>query len=440
VSGVPHSEEAERAVLASILLDPMTWWSEVEAALDVDDFYRSRHREIYRAMATVVASGATPDLTLLRAELDRRGSLDTVGGLAYLAALDLDLPDLGRVPEYVRVVKDRALRRKTVNLARRLMRQVTDADDVCSVLAEGETALRELAVSGAADELRPLGAAVDSALEAIEDGRAAAGMPSGLVDLDRLLHGLNAGHLIVIAGRPGQGKSALAQTIAQHVALRVGAPVAFFSFEMTERELGLRVLCSEASVPFSNLRRGHLSRGQWGRLAEARKRLAAAPMYIDDRSAATPADVAAISRRLQREEGLGLIVLDYLQLMSAGGRRSENRNLEIGLITRALKALAKELAVPVLLLSQLSRESERRGGDKRPQLADLRDSGAIEADADVVLFVFREEVYRPNDPSLRNLAELIVGKHRHGATGTVEAVFLGETTTFKSMERAHAAA
>jgi replicative DNA helicase len=242
---------------------------------------------------------------------------------------------------------------------------------------------------------------------------------------------LNRGNLIIIAGRPGMGKTSLALNIAQFVAIHQNKPVGVFSLEMSEQELALRILCSEADVSFSRLRAGHLSQKQWQQIVQTVRRLSPAPLFIDDSPNPSLLEVASKTRRLKAELGLELIILDYLQLMQAGGKY-ENRNLEIAAISRSLKQLAKELEIPVIALSQLSRQPERRSGDHRPQLADLRESGSIEQDADLVAFVYRDEIYNPDDPSNRGLAELIVSKHRNGETGTVELVFLGETTTFKN--------
>jgi replicative DNA helicase len=249
-----------------------------------------------------------------------------------------------------------------------------------------------------------------------------------------MTHGLNRGNLIIIAGRPGMGKTSLALNISQHVAIRERRGVAIFSLEMSQQELALRILCSESNVPFSSLRRGHLSQAQWGRIIQAARGCSDAPLYIDDSPNPTLLEVASKGRRLKAEKGIELLILDYLQLMQAGGRY-ENRNLEIAAISRGMKQLAKELEIPVIALSQLSRQPERRGSDHRPQLSDLRESGSIEQDADLVAFVYRDELYNPDDEDVKNLAELIVAKHRNGETGTVELVFLGETTSFRNLDR-----
>jgi replicative DNA helicase len=269
-------------------------------------------------------------------------------------------------------------------------------------------------------------------------GRALTGVPTGFVDFDKMTHGLGRGALYIVAGRPGMGKTSFALNIASHVAIRERKTVGIFSLEMGQQELALRILCAEADIDFSRLRTGHLSQQQWMKTLQKMSEISKAPLYIDDSASPTLLEVSSKARRLRAEKGLELLVVDYLQLMQAGGR-FENRNLEISAITRAMKQLAKELEIPVVLLSQLSRAPERRGSDHKPQLADLRESGAIEQDADLVAFVYREEVYNREDPALKGLADLIVAKHRNGETGEIKLVFKGETTRFFSYDPAYAA-
>ena len=260
------------------------------------------------------------------------------------------------------------------------------------------------------------------------------GVASGFTDFDAMTRGLNPSNLIIIAGRPGMGKTSLALNIAQHVAIRENQAVGVFSLEMSQQELALRVISSEADVPFGPMRSGHLSQKQWNAMIEKVREVSSAPIYIDDSANPSLLEVASKARRLKAEKGLSLLIVDYLQLMQAGGRY-ENRNLEISAITRGLKQLAKELNLPVIALSQLSRQPERRGGDHRPQLADLRESGSIEQDADLVAFIYRDEVYNQETED-QGVAELIVAKHRNGPTGTVRLVFFGERTKFCNYARA----
>jgi replicative DNA helicase len=258
-------------------------------------------------------------------------------------------------------------------------------------------------------------------------------VPTGFIDFDRISHGLNRGNLIIVAGRPGMGKTSFALNIAQHVAIRERRAVGIFSLEMGQQELALRILCSEADISFSRLRAGRVSQKEWTRIIQTVRSNSESPLFIDDSANPTLLEVASKARRLKAEKGLALLVLDYLQLMQAGGRY-ENRNLEIAAISRGLKQLAKELDLPVIALSQLSRQPERRGSDHRPQLADLRESGSIEQDADLVAFIYRDEMYNPTEEN-KGLAELIIAKHRNGETGTVELVFLGDTTSFRNLDR-----
>ncbi|MCG8460980.1 MAG: replicative DNA helicase, partial [Holophagales bacterium] len=261
------------------------------------------------------------------------------------------------------------------------------------------------------------------------------GLPTGFYDWDRITQGLVAGNLIIVAGRPGMGKTSFAINVAQHVAIRERKAVGIFSLEMGDQELAMRILASEANLPFGLLRAGQLSQNQWGGLYERVRTIEKAPLYIDDSPNPSLAEIASKSRRLKAEHDLALLIVDYLQLMQAGGR-FESRQLEIAYISRGLKQLAKELEIPVVALSQLSRQTERRAGDHRPQLADLRESGSIEQDADMVCFVYRDEMYNKDDPEVKGLAELIVSKHRNGQTGTVNLVFQGETTSFRNFSRA----
>ena len=436
---LPHSEESERAVLAAVLLDPSVLPS-MSARLTEEDFYQDRHRLIYGTMVSLQEEGTAIDLRTIQARLEQQDKLQAVGGLAYLAGLDLDLPDLGRVDSYVEIIKERSIRRRLISASQEILRDCLDGGvEASEALGRAERAVFGLGEEAIRKGFVQLGSVLHETLEDLEErpGSTLIGVPTGFTDLDRITHGLNRGNLIIIAGRPGMGKTSFALNCCQHVALREGRPVGIFSLEMSSQELGLRILCSEAGVPFSRLRSGHLSQKQWSRIIQCTRQVGDAPLYIDDSPNPSLLEVASKARRLKAEKGLELLVLDYLQLMQAGGRY-ENRNLEIAAISRGMKQLAKELELPVIALSQLSRNPERRGSDRRPQLADLRESGSIEQDADLVAFIFREEVYSPDDPEVEGLAELIVAKHRNGETGTVELAFLGETTTFKNLDRHHA--
>lgn len=437
---LPHSEESERAVLAAILLDSSVLPS-ISGRLRSEDFYLDRHRILYESVLTLQEGNGAVDLRTVQARLEQQGKLDAAGGIAYLSGLDLDLPDLGRVDAYVEIIKERSVRRRLIGASQEIIRDCLDGGlEAQEALGRAEQAVLGLGEEAIQRGFVQLSSVLHETLEDLEErpGSTLIGVPTGFIDFDRITHGLNRGNLIIIAGRPGMGKTSFALNVCQHVALREKRAAGIFSLEMSAQELGLRILCSEADVPFSRLRSGHLSQKQWGRLIQSTRQIGDAPLFIDDSPNPSLLEVASKARRLKAEHGLELVILDYLQLMQAGGRY-ENRNLEIAAISRGMKQLAKELDLPVIALSQLSRNPERRSGnDKRPQLADLRESGSIEQDADLVAFIFREEIYKPDDPELEGLAEVIIAKHRNGETGTVELAFLGETTTFKNLDRHHA--
>jgi replicative DNA helicase len=433
---LPHSEESERAVLAAVLLDSRLLPT-VAGRLRAEDFYFERHQLLYGAMIELQEVQVEIDLRTLQAKLEQQAHLEAVGGLAYLAGLDVDLPDLGNVESYAEIVKERSVRRRLIQASGEIIRDCLDGGlEANEALGRAEQAILGLGEESIRRGFNSLTSVIQTTLAEIEDrpGSAIIGVPTGFIDFDSMSHGLNKGNLIIVAGRPGMGKTSFALNVAQHVAVRENRCVGIFSLEMSEQELALRVLCSEAGVGFSKLRRAHLSDAEWRRVHQAARDCSNARLYIDDSPNPTLLELASKARRLKAEKGLDLVILDYLQLMQAGGKY-ENRNLEIAAISRGMKQLAKELEIPVMALSQLSRQPERRGSDHRPQLADLRESGAIEQDADMVAFIYRDEVYNKDDPENQGLAELIISKHRSGETGTVHLVFLGETTTFKTLGR-----
>lgn len=433
---LPHSQEAERAVLASVLLDPACLHT-VAGRLQVEDLYSERHRILYQALLDLQEERVDIDLRTLQASLEQKAQLDAIGGIAYLAELDLDLPDVGRVDTYVELVKERSVRRRLIQSCSEITRDSLDGGvPAAEALANAERSILALGEEAIRTGFIPIGKVFQETLEDLEErpGSTLVGVPTGFIDLDRITHGLNKGNLIIIAGRPGMGKTSLALNIAQHVAFREERTVGVFSLEMSAQELTLRVLCSEAEVDFGRLRSGHLSQKQWSRVIQAARKNSKGPLFIDDSASLTPLELSSKARRLKAEHALSLLIVDYLQLMGGGGRY-ENRNLEIAAITRGLKQLAKELEIPVIALSQLSRQPERRGKDHRPQLSDLRESGSIEQDADMVSFVYRDEVYNQDDPDNKGMAELIIAKHRNGETGTVPLVFLGGITSFRNLSR-----
>jgi replicative DNA helicase len=434
---MPHSEEAERAVLAGALLDPALV-STISGRLTADDFYSSANRTLFGAMVDLQAGGSEVDLRTLQAILEQQDKLEAVGGVAYLASLDLDLPDISRFDSYVEIVKERSVRRRLIDACGQITRHCLDGGLVAQeALGRAEQAILSLGEEAIQRGFVRLADIFEDTLAELEERPAQGfiGLPTGLVDFDEKTRGLNEGNLIILAGRPGMGKTSLALNIAQHVALRESKSVGIFSLEMSQQELALRILSAESDIPFGPLRSGHLSQQKWNRVIEHVREISSAPIFIDDSANPSLLEVASKARRLKVERSLDLLVVDYLQLMQAGGRY-ENRNLEISAITRSFKQLAKELKIPILLLSQLSRQPERRGSDHRPQLADLRESGSIEQDADLVVFIYRDEVYNSDvESEERGIAELIIAKHRNGETGTVKTIFLGDTTSFRNRAR-----
>jgi replicative DNA helicase len=434
---LPHSEESERAVLAAVLLDPLRHLPITAGRLNPEDFYSERHQRLFQTMLDLQEAGIEIDLRTLQASLEQQDRFQEVGGLAYIATLDVDLPDLGRVEQYVEIVKERSLRRRMIAAASDIYRNCQDGGlEAKEALDRAEQTMLELGEEAIPQAFVPIGKAIHGTVFDLEErpDSVFAGTPSGFPDWDRMTHGLSGGNLVIVAGRPGMGKTSFALNVAQNVSLKTGGSVGIFSLEMSVSELAMRILCSESRVPLGKLRSSKLSDRDWESIHTAARKTADARLFIDDGANPSLLEVGSKARRLKLEKGIDLLILDYLQLMSAGGRY-ENRNLEIAAITRGLKQLAKELDIPVMALSQLSRQPERRGSDHRPQLADLRESGAIEQDADLVAFVYRAEVYDNENEDLQGLAELIVAKNRNGQTGTVELAFDGQTTTFWSLDR-----
>ncbi|HEY3571369.1 MAG TPA: replicative DNA helicase [Thermoanaerobaculia bacterium] len=390
---LPHSEESERAVLGGVMLDPSVLPT-ISGRLRAEDFYSERHQLLYQAMLDLREEQVETDLRTLQARLEQRGQLEMIGGLAYLTGLDLDLPDIGRIDTYVEIIKERSVRRRLIQMSGEIIRNCLDGGLVAQeALGRAEQAILGLGEEAIQRGFAQLSHVLHTTLEELEErpGTMLTGVPSGFTDFDRISQGLNRGNLIIIAGRPGMGKTSFALNVAQHVSVRERKTVGIFSLEMSQQELALRILCSEADISFSRLRSNRVSQKEWTRIIQTVRTIGDAPLYIDDSPNPTLLEVASKSRRLKAERGLSLVVLDYLQLMQAGGRY-ENRNLEIAAISRGMKQLAKELEIPVIALSQLSRQPERRGSDHRPQLADLRESGCLTGDTLVTLADFGTRV------------------------------------------------
>ena len=435
----PWSNEAEQAVLGAMLLDQDAALKAAEV-LDDSMFYREGHRLLFRAMIALTERGDVIDPVTLRDELMRRGDLDRSGGMEYIGALIDVVPTAANIDYHARIVRDKAVLRRLIEAATSIIQDAYDGRTTSAeTLDNAEHRVFQVAQLKRAEEFVRLKELIWPTMERIEQRHtsqgALTGAASGFTDLDRLTAGFQRGDLIIIAARPSMGKTALALNVVQHAAIEHNVPVAIFSLEMSKEQLVQRLLCSEGLVDAQRLRRGQLRDDDYPKLARAAGLLGTAPIWIDDSAMLTPLAMRSKARRLRAEHDIGMVVVDYLQMMQ-GPTDSESRQQEISFISRSLKALAKELDVPVLALSQLSRAPEQRGGEhRRPQLSDLRESGAIEQDADVVCFIYRQEFYDgPVDPktneNIEGLAELIVGKQRNGPTGSVKLFFKKEYTRF----------
>ena len=428
----PHNEEAEQAVLGAMMLSGEAIAQVADIGLKAEDFYRSGHRSIFEALTDIYARGEPVDAVTSIEELRRRGAIDAVGGPLYIQHLVemIDVP--ASAPHYGRIVGEHALLRRLIDAAGEILRGAYDVpEDPEGFADEAEGRMYSVSRRHERDRMVPLRELVHESLESLErlhERTGLAGLATGFKDLDELLQGLQAGNLILVAARPGVGKSSLITNIARNVAVDSGKTVALFSLEMSQIEIGMRLLCAEARVASEKVRANRIAAEDWGRIVDAAETLDQAPLYIVDSGNTTIVDIRAKARRLKSQHDLGLIIIDYLQLMSSH-RRVDSRQQEIAEISRSLKLLAKELDIPVIAVSQLNRDPEKRV-DKRPQLADLRESGALEQDADVVMFVHREDLYS-EDPSVKGLADIVVAKHRNGPVDKIRMTFLAHLTQFK---------
>jgi replicative DNA helicase len=436
----PHSVEAEQAVLGGLLLDNSAW-ERIGDLLREEDFYRYDHRLIYRHIVGLLEANKPADVVTVAEALENAGELATVGGLAYLAALAQNTPSAANIRRYAEIVRDRAIMRSLVEVGTAIADSAYNPGgrSASELLDEAEAKVFHIAEMGnrgkqGFSEIQPLLTQVVERIDLLfqrDSASEVTGIPTGYTDLDRMTSGLQPGDLIIIAGRPSMGKTAFSLNIAEHVALETRLPVAVFSMEMAGTQLVMRMIGSVGRLDQHRVRTGRLMDEDWQRLTYAVGKLNDAPIYIDETAALSALELRARARRLHRQCGrLGLIVIDYLQLMS-GSNQGENRATEISEISRSLKALAKELDVPVIALSQLNRSLESRP-NKRPVMSDLRESGAIEQDADLILFIYRDEVYNPETPD-KGIAEIIIGKQRNGPIGTVKLTFLGEYTRFENL-------
>jgi len=435
----PQHIEAEQSVLGGILIENYAI-NKVMEILKPDDFYRESHRKIYEALIDLSERDEPADSITLTNELKNNGHLDSVGGASYVASLIDLVPTAANIEYYAKIVKEKAILRNLIQTSTEIITQsYEDRGDVEGFLDEAERAIFDISENRVRPSFFAIKDVVKDSFKILErlyeKKELVTGVPSGFKELDRMTAGFQPSDLIIVAGRPSMGKTAFCLNLAQYAAIEKKTHVAIFSLEMSKEQLGIRMLCSEARVEGTKLRSGFLSESDWPRLTIAAGNLSDAPIYIDDTAALTVLELRAKARRLRAEHGgLGMLIVDYLQLMK-GRARVESRQQEISEISRSLKALAKELNIPVIAVSQLSRKTEERTGN-RPQLSDLRESGAIEQDADLILFIYRDEVYnRSEDNPNRGKAEIIIGKQRNGPIGKIELAFLDKFTTFKELYR-----
>ncbi|MFZ5596008.1 MAG: replicative DNA helicase [Bacillota bacterium] len=432
----PQNIDAEQAVLGALFMDREAL-SRVARFLKPEDFYLEGHRVIYKAFLDLDEAGVPTDLVTVTDFLRQQDSLEKIGGATYVASLAGMVPTAVNVEHYARIIEEKALLRSLISMATRIAGLGYEGgEDADRLIDEAENMLLELSSRRSTSGFMSLDRVLVEIFRIIEEryrnkGKVS-GVLTGFTDLDGLCCGLQAGDLIIVAGRPAMGKTSFGLTVAHQAALKSGVPTAVFSLEMSRDQLVQRVLCAEAMVDMQKVRNGNLTELDWNKLAGAAARLSRAPLYIDDSAGLSVRQVRAKARRLKSEKGLGLIVVDYLQLMQ-GSSRSENRQQEIAEISRSLKAVAKDLNVPVIALAQLSRSVEQRE-KKRPIMSDLRESGSLEQDADIVMFIYRDEYYN-KDTEKKGIAEIIVAKQRNGPTGTVELVFLKEYTRFMNLSR-----
>jgi len=435
----PHSIESESSVLGGLLLDNAAW-DRVNDLLTESDFYRYEHRMVFAAVGTLINAAKPADVITVFEQLQSQGKAEEIGGLAYLNSLAQYIPSAGNIRRYAEIVRERAILRKLVSASDEISTNAFNPKGrpVAAILDDAEQKIFNIGEEGARIKQGFQGMdslvvqLLDRVQQMAENPNDVTGVSSGFYDLDRLTAGFQAGDLIVLAARPSMGKTALAINIAEHVALNDGLPVAVFSMEMGAAQLAVRVVGSIGRIDQSHLRNGRLTDDEWPRLTEAIEKLRTISLHIDETAGLTSSELRASARRLARQHGkLGLIVVDYLQLMSGSSDR-ENRATELGEISRGLKMLAKELQCPVMALSQLNRSVETRP-DKRPMMSDLRESGAIEQDADIIMFIYRDEYYTKDACKEPGVAEIIIAKQRNGPTGVVKLAFLKPITKFESL-------
>lgn len=435
---LPHNKEAEQSVLGSMLVEQDCVTTAFERLVE-DDFYIEANKKIFSSMHSLFNRNSPIDLVTVSEALAASNTLDAVGGIQYLSYLATSLPTTANIVQHIDIICEKALRRRLIHTANNIIMKSYNGDDSAQEVADSAGKLIFDALENNSQrDMVPIRDLLlqtyDNLTDIYQNKGKLTGAPTGFIDLDKELHGLQKSDLILIAGRPGMGKTSFALNIAANAAIQGNVPVAIFSLEMSGVQLVSRLISSEMLIESNHLRSGELDDGDWEKIAVSLNSLGNAPIYISDTTNITVSDIRARCRRLKAEKGLGLIVIDYLQLMS--GTRAESRQQEVSDMSRSLKILAKELNVPIITLSQLSRAPDQRKDDHRPKLSDLRESGAIEQDADIVLFLYRDEIYNP-DTEQKNIAECIIAKHRNGSTGNIKMVWAGQYTKFMNLDKQH---
>ena len=430
---LPSNLDAERSILGAILLDNHALNAALET-LRIEDFFLDQHRRVFTQMIALAETQQAIDLVTLTEELHRRGDLEAAGGAPYLASLADGMPRVTNVEHYARIVKEKAMLRNLIHTTHNIQQRAFEGEDGAdTILDNAESSIFAIAEDRVKEGLVPIKEIVNKNFERLEkifrEGKSITGVPTGYVELDKLTSGFQPSELLILAARPSQGKTALALNLAENIAIRGGLPVAIFSLEMSKESLLQRLIASVAQIDAHKFRTGHLSREDWRRMTEALGNISSSPVWIDDAGSISVLEIGAKARRLKRDKGLSLLIVDYLQLITARGRFG-NRQEEVASISRGLKGLAKELQIPVLVLSQLTRAPER--DERGPQLSDLRESGAIEQDADVVMFIYRPHFFKAGaTPEERDETELRIAKQRNGPTDNVKFVFRSRLTRFE---------
>ncbi len=434
----PNDIEAEQAILGSMLTDKDAVISALEV-LKANDFYREDNKAIYEAITSLYNRAEPIDIITVKSELVSTGKFETVGGLEYLAILPDKVPTSANVEQYIKIVEEKALLRNLIKTANEIINlgysQTEEVDDIMDM---AEKKIFDILKQKNQTGFTPIKDVLVETFAQIErlynKSDVITGIPTGFMELDYKTAGLHNSDLVLVAARPAMGKSAFVINIAANAAIRSNVPVVIFNLEMSKEQVANRILCSEAMVDSNKVRTGKIEEDDWTKLASALGPISEAPIYIDDTPGISIMEIRAKCRKLKLEKNIGLVIIDYLQLVSASGKKNSSREQEISEISRSLKILAKELNVPVIALSQLSRAPEQRKDDHRPILSDLRESGAIEQDADIVMFLYRDDYYNENSEE-KNIAEVILAKHRGGSTGTVKLAWLGDYTKFANLER-----